>query len=190
MHNNDPRPKPGWYVIQVSTGSEQRMCRAIERACAEHDDAAESDDSRVGLKECFSPRFASRKKRKGQWYDVERALLPGYVIADVRNPMMLAHALHSVNAFCRVLSSDETYVPFDSYEQEWIEAYTSKGERVVPMSFGHRENDSVKIVNGPLRGQEARITRIDRSNCMAHLEFHVGPIRIKTTVGLGILPKQ
>lgn len=115
-----------WYVIQVSTGSEDRMCEEITRACCKFDEGAASEDEQIGMKECFNPKFESRKKRMGEWRDVERTLLPGYVIADVRNPEKLAHALIRVEKFCRILASDETYSPLDESERFWIESYTKE----------------------------------------------------------------
>lgn len=183
-----PQARSGWYVVQVITGAEERMCDAIRRACDEHDGAARADGDRVALKECFSPRFASRRKRMGEWRGVERALLPGYVIADVRNPAMLAQSLRNVQDFARVLASDETYSPLNDAERTWLEAQSSETDRTIPLSFGHREGEKLVVTSGPLKGNEAMITKVDRKNCMAHVEFHAGPITIKTTVGLVVEP--
>ena len=188
MDEERRRPRPGWYVIQVSTGSEDRMCRAITRVCKELDEAAEEGASTVGLKECFSFRFASRKKRMGEWHDINRALLPGYVIADVRDPAMLARALRNLRSFARVVTSGEAYSPLDDDERRWLESQSRVGERVIPLSFGYKEGDALVITSGPLKGNEAMVTRVDRKNCMANVELHVGSITFKTTVGLVVLP--
>ena len=43
-----------WYVIQVSTGAERKLCDLIERL------------SPAGaVEECFSPRYATQIKRAG-----------------------------------------------------------------------------------------------------------------------------
>ena len=188
MPEREKQIRPGWYVIQVATGNEEHMCELIAKACADLDERAESDDARVGLRECSSPRFASRKKRKGTWYDVERALLPGYVVADVRNPVMLARALRGVSEFCRVLTGDETYSPLNEAESRWLKAQSKENNRTIPLSFGCREGERLVVTSGPLKGNEAMITGVDRKNCMAHVEFHAGPITFKTTVGLVIMP--
>ena len=186
--NEQERPqRPGWYVVQVTGGSEERMCRKIERACVELD-ATNTDGARVGLKECFSPRYASRKKRMGRWYDVERPLMPGYVVADVLDPAMLARALGSLNAYCRVLTSGKAYCPLDDAERQWIQGQTSAGNRTVPLSLGYKEGEKLVITDGPLKGREALITKIDRKNSLAHLELHAGQMTIKAKVGLVILP--
>ena len=184
----DSHPLTGWYVIQVSTGSEDRMCKVIERACGKLDEAAGDEGGRVGLRECFNPKFESRKKRMGEWRDVERTLLPGYVIADVQNPVKLAYALSRIEDFCRMLVSDGTYSPLDEAERVWIESYTKENQRVIPLSYGFRDGDTYVVSSGPLKGKEAIITKLDRKNCLAHIELHAGPMTFKKTLGLVILP--
>ena len=176
----------GWYVVQVTAGSERRMCAAIRRACAEADERA--GEPRVGLEEVFNPRYASRKKRMGNWYDTVRMLLPGYVIAVVRHPAGLARALRGLEGFARVLASQETYSPLDKAEREWLESQTRPGERIVPLSFGCKRGDKLIVSEGPLKGREAMITKLDRKNCIAHVELHVGQMTLKTAVGLVVMP--
>lgn len=181
--------RPGWYVIQVMSGTEEKMCRTITRMCEVHDAAAAGNAKpAIGLKECFSPRFASRKKRMGEWYDVERAMLPGYVIADVKNPAELAQGLVHIREFTHLIVNGEAYSPLDESERHWLETQFGKGSRTVPVSFGYREGDMVVVTSGPLKGHEAIITKIDRKNCLANVEFHAGAIAFKTTVGLVLLP--
>jgi len=187
MGESTASPKSGWYFVQVNTGSEDRMCDVIVRACAEHDDAAPREE-RVGLKECFNPKFASRRKWKGDWQNIERPLLPGYVIVDVRNPAILAQTLRSIRAFCRVLAAEETYIPLSERERGWVESQTKIDDRVIPLSFGYKEGDKLTVTDGPLAGNEVMITSFDRKNCLAHIEFHLGPMTFKTTVGLVIMP--
>ena len=178
----------GWYVVQVTAGNEKRMCEAIERACEELDGESSSGKPRVGLKECFCPRYASRKKRMGSWHDTTRSLLPGYVIAVVREPAGLARALRGLNDYARVLSSEKAYSPLDEAERDWMESQTKPEDRIVPLSFGCRVGDELVVTDGPLKGNEAMITKLDRKNCIAHVELHAGQMTLKTTVGLVIMP--
>lgn len=177
-----------WYVVQVTTGSEDHMCEVISRACDKFDAEVPDAGEQVGLKECFNPKFESRKKRMGEWHDVERTLLPGYVVANVRNPVKLAIVLGRIEDFGRLLATDETYSPLDEAEREWLESYTEENRRIVPLSYGFRDGDSFVVARGPLKGREATITRLDRKNCLAHIELHAGSVTFKKTLGLVILP--
>ncbi|WP_165249289.1 hypothetical protein [Adlercreutzia sp. ZJ141] len=161
------------------------------RDTCESDGDGEPDDPSEPLKldECFAPRYRTQKKMRGEWRNVERPLMPGYLIAVVNDPSQLARVLRYVNGFCRVVKVGQTYVPLSDYEREWLEASTSRGNRVVPMSFGHKVGGVLEVTQGPLKGYEGRIVGVKRADSLAMLEFHVGNMRIKTTVGLGILPE-
>jgi len=181
--------RSAWYVVQVNTGREEAMCAEIRRVCTDYDQTAKPQD-KVNLAECFSPKFQGRRKWKGEWQDLQRPLLPGYVIADAQNPAALMQALRNVRGFCRLLAAEETYAPLDEKERAWVDARTQGADRVIPLSFGVKEGDTYTVTEGPLKGKEGIITRVDRKNCMAHLEFHVGPMTVKATVGLVIMAKS
>ena len=91
---------------------------------------------------------------------------------------------------CRLLTDGETYEPLNKKEWQWMERWTGKGDRVIPMSFGEKLTDGkVRITDGPLRGYEGEIVEYNRKKNTAHLEFHVGQVKIRTKAGLGIVPE-
>lgn len=183
--------KTDWYVVQVTSGQERRMCELIEATCAEANEQASGDGDRLVLDECFSPRFIAQRKRRTGWTDTEHSFLPGYMIAVVDDPAGLARVLRAIPEFCRVVPVGKTYVPLDETERSWLEASTGRDDRVIPMSFGYRDDDGVlTVVNGPLKGHEGQIVKVNRAASLAHLEFHVGGKTIKATVGLGVVPRS
>ena len=177
-----------WYVIQVRTGHETIVCKHIEQACQLVDE--NSCDGVKVLRECFSPRYAYQRKRHGEWSDEEMPLLPGYVIAVTDDPWSLLNVLRSIPEFTRLLAMDKTFVPLDKDEKDWIERWTHEGDRTIPMSVAYKECDKLVIIDGPLVGREAMITRINRRKSVAHLEICVGQLTIHTTVGLAVLPEK
>lgn len=179
--------RPGWYVVQVQTGRETQMCERIEQRCAELDEQRDADIPL--LQECFSPRFRTQIKFRGEWRYKEKALLPGYVIVVTRRPVELSHELRKMSEFALLLEAGETFVPLRDDERAWMEEFTEEGKRTIPMSFGYREGDTLVVTKGPLKGREGMITRISRKKSLAFVELHVNGVRITTTVGLGIVPK-
>lgn len=171
---------PRWYVVQVPTGSEAKLIRAIER----HAPAGVLD-------ELFSPRYAAQKKVRGVWRDVEAPLFPGYLIAVTSRPAELKEALRGVPEFTRLLATGETFTPLTPEDQQWIGAFTSKGARTVPMSFAEvDEGDRVVVLEGPLVGREALIKGVNRHKGLAFLEFQICGRTVTTKVGLGIVRKR
>ena len=141
------------------------------------------------LQEVFAPSYQSRFKLHGEWHDEERLLLPGYVVAVTARPWRLAHVLHGVPAFTRILTMGETFAPLSDNDRSWIERWTREGDRTIPMSIAYKEGDRVVVTEGPLKGQEAMIVRVRRRQCTAELEMHVGQVTIRANVGLAVLPE-
>lgn len=173
-----------WYVVQVVGGTERRACQLIRAACA----AAAGDEP--FLEECFAPSFRTQAKFKGEWRDVEKLVLTGYVIAVTADPVRLAQNLWRVRERTKVLSMGGTYVPLLDEERAWLENTTTREDRVVPMSVAHKEDGKIVVTEGPLKGREGLIKRVNRSKSTAVLEFHVGGIRITSRVGLAVLNKE
>ncbi len=176
----------GWYVAQVQTGREQAMCRAIERVCKD----VRASDGNPLLEECFSPTYIHRLKYHGEWRDVEKQLLPGYVVAVTSSPVELAHRLKSIREFSRLLTMVKTFVPLREDERAWIEENTQSGDRVIPISVGYRRGDVLVVTEGPLKGREAMVDRIVRKKCVAVIKVHMGSMTITTEVGLAVLPEN
>lgn len=177
-----------WYVIHVATGREERMCLHIARTVEVRNATCAPGDV-LRLDEIFTPRFRTQMKVRGEFRTVERQLTPGYIVAVTDAPDRLAQLLRGIRELSRVLTAGDGYQPLDRTERDWIEQWTQRGSRVIPMSFGCREGDALTVTQGPLAGQEARVTKVDRRKSLAHVEIHAGAMTIKTTVGLGILPK-
>ena len=181
-------PRTEWYVVRVLAGRDLPLCAAVSGACAERD--ARVGAKRPTLERCFSPRYATQRKEKGEWRTVHRSLMPGYLIAETADPGALAEALRDLPEYARLLSVGERYVPLSTEERTWLDDSTQHGERPVPMSMAYKEGDRLVVTTGPLKGREASVVRTARSKNVAHLEINVGGIRIRTTVGLGVLPKD
>lgn len=165
-----------WYVIQVLKGREQAMGELISRVAADG-----------LLDECFSPRFATERKVQGRFEPCERDLFPGYLIAITKNPAELERTLLGLPEFARVLSQGDAFVPLAREEVELIEAFTRRGERVMPMSQAVKDGDGVVVTEGPLVGLEARISRIDRKRSVAYLEFDLCGHTVGARMGLAVL---
>ena len=175
--------RAGWYVIQVQTGKEEAMCQLILRVSAE----AEQTGKPKLLDECFTPQFETRRKYDQEWRAVQKQLLPGYILAVTSTPEELANHLRSIPEFTHMLSVGEIFVPLNEAERAWIDEFTSKGDRVVPMSVAVKNGDTLVVTSGPLKGREGMIIRVNRHKCLAVVELHVGGKRVTTTVGLSVM---
>lgn len=168
-----------WYVVQVATGREEAMCELIERVAPDG-----------VLEECFTPRFETQKKVRGEWVGVRPVLFPGYLIVVTDRVDELWAALRRMSEFTRLLSVGEAFAPLSDEDRAWLSVFTERGSRTVPMSMGVIEGDRVLVTSGPLMGREALIKRVDRRRSIAYLELEMFGRTLTTKVGLGIVKRR
>lgn len=167
-----------WYVLQVPTGKEQQVIDWV---------ASKIQDVWVG--ECFSPRYTVQKHLAGEWKSIQQRMFPGYVIVELKDPDSFALQLRKLDCFARLLSGDAGYVPLAPQEKEWICSCTKQGTRVVDESEGIIEGDKVKVLSGPLVGQEALIKKVNRRKRLAFLEMSICGRPVQVKLGLSIVKR-
>ncbi len=166
-----------WYVMQVSTGSEEK----IRIQCECH-----IDD--VVLQSCFIPHYEEKRKIDGTWKICKKKLFPGYVFLVSENLEQLVDSLKKVTGFTKLIGTGDTIVPLTEKEINFLMRFGGK-DHTVEMSEGIIEGDQIIITEGPLMGQEAMIKKIDRHKRKAWLEMEMFGRMQRVEVGLEITKK-
>ena len=175
-----------WYVIQVSTGKEAKVCELVKHAAHERC----GDLERTVLRECFVPLYQFERKFHGEYRVVSRNLFPGYVIAVSSDVGKLNRLLHGVSAFTRILGSSREFVPLDRTEMAFINSFTSEKHRVVRVSRAVSEGDTITVVEGPMVGKEGWIKKINRRKGTALVETVMFGRTIQAEIGLAVVSKD
>lgn len=186
-----------WYAVQVVAGREDHMrdliaqaVRLEERAvCERARDAGEDPEGLPVAEDVFVPKARVGVKREGKWLPGEKPLMPGYLVAVTRHPDALARALRRVGGLARVVRQDNVFVPFSEQGVRWLEDQTQRGKRAVPMSEGYVEDGLLHVTQGPLKGREAVIVKVDHRKKVAYLEVEAEGRRIKAQLGIRITRK-
>lgn len=168
-----------WYVIQVRSGQEEAVAATICQLVSED-----------VLEECFAPKWQTQHKVHGRWENVERRLIPGYLVAVARDPKRLESELKSVPDLTKLLHNGEGFIPLDEAERDWLDRYAQGAKRIVPISKAFKEGDDIVITEGPLKDREFRIARIDRRRSTAYIEVEFLGRKKEIPVGLMIVSKQ
>ena len=158
--------KTNWYVIQVMTGSEETMCQNIQQIM-------ETDC----YERCFVPMAEVRMKQNGKYVTAEKPLFPGYLFIITDAAEKVQAALWKVAKFKRLLSAGGTASALTEQEVSAFHSFSDENYRV-SLSKGFIEGDQIVITEGPLKGQEGLIRKIDRHKRFALVEM---PFLGKTT---------
>lgn len=169
----------GVYTIQVVGGQETRAVELITRVACD------------AVRECFVPRREVMNRTGGAWHKRCEKLFPGYVFVQTENPVKVQQLLRTVPTFTRMLgSAGDTFLPLTPDEVTWINVHTNAETHVVEMSEGIIEGDRVVVTSGPLKGQEASISRIDRHKRLAWVDMDVFGRHKTIRVGLEIVARR
>lgn len=170
--------RPMWYVVQVETGREKTACDDIKQA---------ADDV---LDECFVPQYLTGKRRPdGTWIPSKERLFPGYLICVTSQVDELADKLRRVRSLTKILKNDNAFIPLTEDERAWVQKVTQKDQRTVGESVGYMDNGKLVIVEGPLKGREDWVRKVNHRKRLAYLEMPMGGRTVRAQAGLQMVSK-
>lgn len=169
----------GVYVLQVPGGQERRAEELAQRL------------PKDVISSCFIPVREVKKRRGGEWKTEQELLFPGYLFVETNEPELASERLRELPLFMRVLADvGGEFLPLSDDETSWIRSLTTERSHVVEMSEGVIEGDRVIVTQGPLKGREAWITKVDRHKRLAWLDMRMFGRTKSIKVGLEIVSKR
>lgn len=167
-----------WYVIQVRSSHEREIANKCRTMI-----------SQDILRECFIPKYVSKKKYNGQWKEVKEVLFKGYVFLMSDYIEELYIELKKVPDLTKMIGKKKDVIyPLTKGETEFLKTFTND-KHIVDMSTGFIEGQMIHITDGPLQGKEGLITKIDRHKRIAYLNLNIFNNDITAKVGLEIISK-
>ena len=167
-----------WYVMQVQTGTEEKMKAQCMRVI----------DGKI-LEQCFIPSYVEKKRYRGTWHTGEKILFPGYVFMVSGRLDDLYQELRKVIGLTKLLGTGKEIVPLSEEETALLKRIGA-GEGPLEISTGLIENGTVTVTEGPLTGMEGCIRRIDRHKRKAWLEIDMFGRTMEMGVGLEMIEKE
>lgn len=146
-----PRGNRRWYLVHTPQGRERSVCEKVRSAVAPD----LLDDAFVIYKERWV-------KRDGKWQLNEEQAYPEYFFVSTHDVQSLGEALRDLSFPVRIAGSEEhAYIPLAPEAQEWFES-AMDDHHVLRNSTAVIVDGRLQVQDGPLRGQEARVRKIDR----------------------------
>ena len=167
-----------WYVIQVTTGREEKMIEAVK-----------SYEIEEYFEDIFSPCCVRKRKYQGSWHTERELLFPGYLFVISSNPEMLYQALKRIPRLTKVLGTGEKWTPMSREDIAIVERLAGN-RNLMEFSEGYVQGDKVIVTEGPLKGLESKIKRIDRHKRLAWLELDLFGRTVEIRAGLEIVRKE
>ncbi len=167
-----------WYVIQVLTGHEFKMAEDIRRLLAEDI-----------FDKLFVPSWEKQQRKQGQTFSILQPLFPGYFIIISDYIDEVAAALWKTAEFKRLLRVGDRITPMSVDEVERFLTLADENFNI-SLSKGFIEGDAITITEGPLKGSEGLIKKIDRHKREAFVELPFLNSITRVRVPLEIVEKR
>ncbi|OUP64771.1 transcription antiterminator [Drancourtella sp. An177] len=167
-----------WYVVQVRTGMEEEIitqCRKVIPSSI--------------LERCFLPYYEMMKKYQGEWHKEKKVLFPGYVFMITDDIDSLYMELKRVIGLTKLIGTGEEIIPLGQEDIYFLKKFGHE-DQIVKMSQGLILDGKVIITEGPLKGQEGIIKKIDRHKRKAYLSIPMFGRMLDAQVGLEIVEKR
>lgn len=162
-----------WYVLYVQGGKEKRLLSFLK----EHDMQA------------FTPFIERLQKKEGKFSLVESPMFPNYIfVKSTLNQKEFNERLYVLRQLKKgivkqLVHDYEGTSALQPKEQRLLECLMDE-TYTVRHSIGIIEGDAVIIIDGPLKGIESEILKIDRHKRIAYLghEMLGKPIKISLEI--------
>ena len=163
------------YVIYTMAGNEHKVEKALgERVLLENE-------------EVYVPLYEREQIWHGEKRIVTSVLFPGYVFYDTgRGSQDLRQRLRKVWGLTRILGAENKAIPLHEEEVRFIYKLCGKGH-VLDVSTAYLEGDKAKVIQGPLRGMDSCIVRVNRKKRTAVIRVKLLGRETDVEVGLDII---
>ena len=138
---------------------------------------------------CWVPKYEIKRKYKGTWRREEKLLFPGYLFIRTEEINRFQHELKRFPEMTKLLEHDGKMNPLTREEEFILDAYYRKGD-CVRMSYGVQTENGIQVQEGPLKGRESLIRRVDRHKRRAYVKIELPGKVVNLELGLEIVEKQ
>lgn len=139
------------YAIHVLTGCEDDY---IKRLC-----------SLLADKRVFAPKRMLEIRRRGSTKKLLSPIFPGYVFLeceDLKADIPTYWAARSTTGFLRFLRDNIAPQPLSDQDRALLLHFMSFGEYADISKVSFDENDRIVVLEGPLKGLEGKIVKVDK----------------------------
>ncbi|MFB7120718.1 antiterminator LoaP [Bacillus thuringiensis] len=157
-----------WYVLFVETGKEDTVQMMIQK---------NFDESVV---RAIVPKRKLKERKHGKTYEIYRKLFPGYVLLRTQMNTEIYYKLkripncnrllnrHNYSGYSHDRREPHLFSTVEDDEMKIILQFIGNGE-TIDYSTLYIENAKVKVVDGPLKGKESIIRKIDKRKKRARI---------------------
>ena len=151
-----------YYIIQVATGREQNFIDCLQRQAPE---VAQAHNFIYLTRELYI-------RRRGETLREVQPVFPSYIIMQTTGTVdgQTVLALKALPDFYHFLKSNTEITALAGNDLAIIQHFLGLGPRIGPSLVRFDENDRIVVIEGPLKGIEGSIIKVDRRKQRAKIQ--------------------
>lgn len=170
------------FLIQVMTGKEELYRRHFEKICP---------DTGI-VQKLIIPKRELTLRKGGKLKKEVNPIFPGYIFWECESPHPdVRWAVRKTPGFVRLIRTPEgPLVHLNEEERQIIKTLTGSGEVARKSTIIFDKNNRVKVLSGPMMGQEGNIIKVDRRKKRARVRYLIHDKYYSCDLEFEILEKQ
>lgn len=169
------------YVLQVNTGKEELFIEHVKNL-------------HRGKMPCklILPRRELTIRKKGKFHKTVKPVFPSYIFWETGDPAPKTRAmLRRIPGFNRFMKDNKgNLIPLTEDDRMIISSLTVDGEIARKSVITFDRNNRVRVLKGPLKGNEGSIIKVDRRKRRVTVELHLYDKRFKIDLEYEEVEKQ
>jgi len=170
------------YCLYCRTGAEQKLEYLLKKDVRDYLGA----DVQI-----LYPTRVMNQKKRGQWKRVEQPLLPGYVFIyldeEIPFPVFIIHQERDAYKILRNLDGTLELKGSDAQYASWVFNHGGKFE---PSTVVLKENQIVKVLDGPLQDMQGRVAKLDRHHKRVIVAFMFAGVERRVNLSVNIIEAE
>lgn len=150
-----------WHALFVITGQEEKVKSILEVKFR----------NSINEYDFVIPKLYKRERRQGVWYEVEKKMLPGYILVRGSLNVKDYDLFKEVPGLLKLLKTDEGFAPIPESEIQILGTLLIGGDVVESSTITFDEGDEVIVIDGPLKGLEAIILSVNKRKGRARIQL-------------------
>lgn len=147
----------------------------------------------AGSEEIFMPVTERIWKIEGKWQRVLVPMFKGYLFITSDDSTGLFGRIHgslgkTIFRFVKLLKDDDYIIPLSDSNESMVKELSDE-DHVIKASIGYLKGDTLIVTDGPLKGHEGQVVKIDRHKRIAVLSVEFLGEKRNLTVGLEVVKK-
>ncbi|MEI6876112.1 MAG: antiterminator LoaP [Spirochaetota bacterium] len=151
-----------YYAIQDRTTGEDEFIRRAVRAL------------RMEPQRFFAPKRVLKENRKGKMIRRLHPVFPGYVFFETESLEVEDRwKIRRIDGFFRFLNQTSNPLPLSDNDRQLLLRFISFGKVADISKVTFDENQRIVVLEGPLKGLEGRIVKVDRRRGRAKVSLDI-----------------